>query len=78
MVEPHSSEGVVGNREREEEIPHMLTNIRAIIGQTRGVFGYRKEEAIEPKVESSLARELATLRAIRLADMAGLGALADR
>jgi len=56
----------------------MLTNIRAMIGQTRGVFGYRKEEAVEPKVESSLARELATLRAIRLADMAGLGALADR
>ena len=56
----------------------MLTNIRAMIGQTRGVFGYRKEKAVQPKVESSVARELATLRAIRLADMAGLGALADR
>ena len=56
----------------------MLANIRAMIGHTRDAFGYRREEAAEPKVESPVDRELATLRAIRLADMAGLGALADR
>ncbi len=52
----------------------MLSTIRMMIGQTRDAIGLpRRDPDIETDIDMPVSSELATLTAIRLADMAGLG-----
>ncbi|WP_167514591.1 hypothetical protein [Mesorhizobium intechi] len=51
----------------------MLTTVRATIGQARFIAAKSGPEAQDPR-QTPISKELETLAAIRLADMAGLGA----
>ena len=52
----------------------MLNTVRTMIGQTREAIGlHKRAPATESNIDMPMSRELATLTAIRLADMAGLG-----
>lgn len=52
----------------------MLSTVRMMIGQTRDAIGLSKRvPTIPTHTDTPVSREIATLTAIRLADMAGLG-----
>ena len=51
----------------------MLTAVRAMIGQARFITAKSEPEAQGAR-QTSISKELETLAAIRLTDMAGLGA----
>ena len=55
-------------------IPHVLSTVRTMIGQTRDAIGFAKRlPATQADSDAHVSREIATLAAIRLTDMAGLG-----
>ena len=52
----------------------MLSTVRTMIGQTRDAIGLAKRVPVtQTDSDMPVSREIATLAAIRLADMAGLG-----
>lgn len=52
----------------------MLNTVRTMIGQTRDAIGLPKRApTTQSGSDMPISRELATINAIRLADMAGLG-----
>ena len=57
----------------------MLSTVRTMIGQTRDAIGFAKRTPAQTDSDTPVSREVATLAAIRLTDMAGLGpSLAER
>ena len=55
-------------------ISHVLSTVRTMIGQTRDAIGLAKRvPATQADSDTYVSREVATLAAIRLTDMAGLG-----